>query len=175
MRNLRYLASVLIVVGGATAGDATVRYVKHPGTDAGACTSSSAPCHTIGYAVSQSLSGDTIRVHDGFYSETLQVLTGIDLTIEGGWTASFGWRNLDPAGTRIDPDDSGTAIVVQPATGSAHVRLESLTIRDGTASGSPYGGGVSVRALTAAATAKVTLDHVVLRENHAGTGGGAAV
>ncbi|MCP4200696.1 MAG: hypothetical protein GY769_02025, partial [bacterium] len=47
--------------------------------------------------------------------------------------------------------------------------------RDGTASGSPYGGGVSVRALTAAATAKVTLDHVVLRENHAGTGGGAAV
>ena len=54
-----------------TASAATVRYVSSVGDDSGDCTMS--PCRTIGYAIGQSTSGDTIRIAAGLYAEHLVV------------------------------------------------------------------------------------------------------
>jgi hypothetical protein len=59
----------LIFPGAASA--ATVRHVATTGADVGDCSVD--PCLTIGYAISQSVSGDTIDVAAGTYAEHVVV------------------------------------------------------------------------------------------------------
>lgn len=65
--------AVALGVGPASAGGVATRYVATTGVDAGTCTSPASPCLTITYAVSQSGSGDTVRVAAGQYPEEVVV------------------------------------------------------------------------------------------------------
>lgn len=167
---LRFLG-VLVLLLPAFAG-AAVRYVAQNGVDVGLCTTLVAPCATIQYAIDSSASGDTIRLHEGpAYAETIEISTALGvLTIEGGWADGFGWQHLDPAATIVDGGDSDAVLLLDPDSGTTDLRLEYLTIRNGS---DTYGGGVAVHGF-GSATTQVTLEHVHLRDNHAGTGGGAA-
>jgi len=64
---------------------ATIRYVTTGGSNSGNCSSS--PCKTITYAISQSVSGDTISVDAGTYDE--QVVIDKSLTLQGAGEATL--------------------------------------------------------------------------------------
>jgi PKD repeat protein len=59
--------------------DADGRYVATSGTDAGACSASTAPCATVQYAVNQAdAAGDTVYVDSGSYPELVHVAKSVD-------------------------------------------------------------------------------------------------
>jgi hypothetical protein len=95
------------------------------GSDTHNGRSPAAAYKTIRYAISRSVSGDSIRVASATYTENLSI--GVNLTIVGAsaWT------------TIIDGGHSGTAVAITSA--GAHVSLSQLTIRNG--SGKTHGGG----------------------------------
>jgi len=78
-----FLLIFVLVPGTLAAG--TNRYVNTTGTDAGDCSVSA--CATIGYALSQSSSGDTINVAAGTYIESALTIS-VDVTIIGAGEAS---------------------------------------------------------------------------------------
>jgi PKD repeat protein len=61
--------------------DPNGRYVAAAGVDAGDCSTSAAPCATIGYAVAQAVAGNTIYVGAGDYPEI--VAPTIELAFKG--------------------------------------------------------------------------------------------
>src|SRR5258705_7261508 len=63
-----------LVVGAGGHAQAADRFVSTTGSDAtNDCLSSTAPCATIGYALTQAASGDTVKVAQGTYQETLVI------------------------------------------------------------------------------------------------------
>ncbi len=99
---MKRIASVLLVVilcgvSSPTWGSATIRYVRTDGADNGDCTSVTAPCATIEYALSKPSAGsnDTIRISSGIYEETLVMpippspSVGLAITLSGGWDSNF--------------------------------------------------------------------------------------
>jgi hypothetical protein len=68
---------VVLAIGTATAAAAATRHVSKHGHDTGNCSHS--PCRTIGYAVGQADPGDTIRVDEGRYAESVAVLKQLTL------------------------------------------------------------------------------------------------
>jgi hypothetical protein len=115
------------------------------GSDTGNCQASA--CHTIGYAIGQAGSGDTISIAAGTYSERL--IIGINLTLMGAGAGS----------TIIDGANGGTVITVN---GGATVSLSGLTIQKGTSS---YGGGINNSA------GSLALNNVVVTSNTATVNG----
>jgi hypothetical protein len=122
--------AVASLAAAAVASPAT-RYVTTHGVDTGDCTLT--PCHTIGYAVSQSASGDTIKVGPGTYAETVTVAE--QLTLDGG-AASYhraakdDW-NRDHNSSRATIDatgkDNGVVITGSAASGTT---LRGFTIEN---------------------------------------------
>ena len=78
-----FLLIFVLVPGTLAAG--TNRYVNTAGTDSGDCSVSA--CATIGYALSQSSSGDTINVAVGTYIESALTIS-VDVTIVGAGEAT---------------------------------------------------------------------------------------
>jgi parallel beta-helix repeat protein len=97
------------------------RYVRQGGADAGNCLDSSAPCGTIGYAVSRSGPDDTILVYPGTYNESVDLktmLTEGDITlrtvddqggyeehtatVDGGWAPAFETSSKSAGNVTID-------------------------------------------------------------------------
>src|SRR5262245_33288160 len=78
-RNWRLVATarvelIALVIGVATLArpaEAVTRHVRHWGVDSGTCGGMTAPCRSIGKAVSLSISGDTVLVGPGQYSRDL--------------------------------------------------------------------------------------------------------
>jgi hypothetical protein len=133
-RSSTLLVAALAMVGGAglTFGIATpasatgsTLYVSSTGTDTGSCTSSSAPCATISYAVGVAGSGDTIYV-SGTIDDNVTVNT--TLTIAQ-------WPSGNPA--VVNGMSHGTVITIDPG---ANVNIDQLTVTGGTADF--QGGGI---------------------------------
>lgn len=82
LRSVFFLTALIFVTGvSAMAAD---RYVANSGSDANApCTNSLMPCATIQTAVTVSLSGDTIHVAAGTYTEPAPITVSISLTFLG--------------------------------------------------------------------------------------------
>jgi hypothetical protein len=131
------LAALLVA---RAADGAQTRCVK-PGGGAG-CEA------TIAAALALADSGDVVRVAAGTYVEN--VVLAENVTLEGGWNATFTAR--DPAAhvTAIEPDDPDFSVVaiqgsaVDPAS-STPVR-DGFKIRGGRADlGGNHGGGIRIR------------------------------
>lgn len=146
---LPILAAALAFAAGSAA--ATVRYVAPLGSDAGACTSSAAPCRSIQYSVNQSASGDEIRLSGGTFAgafspasydcngdlhvDAVACIVNKQLTMRGGyaatdWTTADPWRNP----TLIDGEGVRRALVVERTSTTAPVAsllLENVEIVNG--------------------------------------------
>lgn len=72
------LAGLTLSIGIASA---QTRYVDAGGTDTGDCSLPGSPCATIGYAVSQALTGDSVILASGNYAFTSTQLIDKSLTI----------------------------------------------------------------------------------------------
>jgi hypothetical protein len=121
-----------MVIGGTAVGtmpvvaSGTVLYVATTGTDTGTCQTSSSPCLTISYALTQAASGDTISIAAGTYDEDVAIGLSVDLT------------GATETSTIIDGGGANTTVAITSA--SATVAISDLTIKDGKAEN---GGGVS--------------------------------
>src|SRR5215813_8280022 len=87
------VVALLLAVATVQAAD---RFVSTTGSDtANDCLSSVNPCRSVGYALTQAATGDTMKVAGGSYRENLTVNTATTLTLSGGWAADFSAQ--DPA------------------------------------------------------------------------------
>jgi hypothetical protein len=123
---------------------ATDRFVATTGIDVGNCSNSGSPCQTIGFAIGQSVAGDTIHVASGTYNNEDNIPINQDLTIDGaGQTAT-----IVDAGGAANP-------VFFINTGT--VTISHLTIQNAN-SDSVCGGGIQNNDT-------LTLQNVTVRDN----------
>ncbi len=121
---------ITAALAGPAAASGVTRYVNATGSDAGDCTDAGAPCATVGYAVAQSSSGDTIEV-TGTIVGTVAIPDSFGtLTITG---------DESPANQPAVLDGNAGGTVVTVGNGS-NATLDYLTIQDGVSAGN--GGGV---------------------------------
>ena len=127
---------------------AAIRYVLDDGgVDAGDCSDPQAPCQTIQYALSQTGSGDTVRVANKFAPAVYTGPLTIDkpLTLEGGWNvtplpSTLLWRKPEPCEafrTVIDAMACGRAVTLADGVAAT---LDCLTITRGDATGAGGSG-----------------------------------
>ncbi|MGN6721896.1 MAG: beta strand repeat-containing protein, partial [Marmoricola sp.] len=130
------------VVAAAPATAANVWFVGGTGAaDTNSCTTSAAPCATVAGAMAKAgfVSGDTIDVAAGTYNQRLAFTTkGANLV------------GLD-AGAIFDGGAVGNASTAA-VNGAITVGLTNITLRNGSNSGSPYGGNLRIQAGTVNAT-----------------------
>jgi hypothetical protein len=132
------------------------------GSDDSDCSDPTDPCATIGYALSQALNGDDIRVAEGTYTETVDI--GITVTLKGGYTMS-GTLWLPSTGETIVDADGADASVFTIGPGN-QVMLEGLTVQ-GANHVNGEGGGFYINGAT------VVISDTVIRDNATDqTGGG---
>lgn len=132
----------------ATAAGAT-RYVATTGSDAGDCSAGSAPCLTIGYALTQAADDDTIAIGAGTFDENLTISKSVTLAGTG------------EGATILRNDDAGVAdATVTVATGAATVVISGVTVSHASPSTSPAAHGVLVTA-----DAIVTIDSSTVELN----------
>src|SRR5487761_615906 len=120
----------------------TTRFVATTGSDAGNCTNTSGNpvCKTIGYAVGQSASGDTIQVAAGLYCE--HVMIGTNLTITG---AGAGSTIVDGEGAGTSCTGAlttGTVFTIPAATPPLTVGISGPTVQHGSTPPGGSGGGI---------------------------------
>ncbi len=108
----------------ATSSGTNLFYVAPGGNDTNTCLTATAPCQTIEAAVGKAISGDTILLSSGTYTENLTL--NKNLTLLG----------TDTASTIIDGGQVNRVITV---TSQAEVTLNKLTITRGRAE---WGGGI---------------------------------
>jgi large repetitive protein len=123
-------AGITAAMAGPAAASGVTRYVNATGSDAGDCTDAGSPCATVGYAVSQSGSGDTIEV-TGTIAGTVTIPDSFGtITITG---------NESPLNQPAVLDGGAAGTVVTVGNG-AQATLDYLTIQNGASTGN--GGGV---------------------------------
>jgi hypothetical protein len=135
------------VVGGATlavsspaSASPTTFYVAVGGSDAGNCESASAPCATIGYAVSQAPAdvGGTIDIGPGTFpaSVSLSSMSGT-VTFQGTDASGVSGGTVVEAGTSM-----GTTF----GANRSHLNLDQLTVNglNGDAVDASYGATVTI-------------------------------
>ncbi len=134
----------------------TTRLVSTTGSDVGDCSMTA--CATITYAIGQSGAGDTISVATGTYTQT-GVIVDKNLTIQGAGASSTIVQAAATPGTatdRVFVINLGVTATIQSMTirngntssdgggilNNGTLTLNSVAIRNNTASGTASGGGV---------------------------------
>ena len=150
---VRPLASTNIIrtaAKGAAPVIANTRYVATTGNNASNnCLNSLSPCASLSYAAGQAVSGDTIQIEAGIYTEAGTDISGKSLTIIGAGTEA---TILQAAASPGIATDRVLRLSGQPCT------LQDLTIRHGV---SPSGGGINI------VNSQVTLNNVAVTDNRA--------
>lgn len=98
------------------------RYVAAGGVDAGSCSSSAAPCRTIGYAIGQSAAGDTVNVGPGTFVEN--VVVDRSVTLHGD---EDGATVIEPAASAPNPC-LGSSLCGGTASNMILVQASNVTI-----------------------------------------------
>lgn len=144
------VAALLLTLAPGPGVSAETLHVAKTGVDIGAC-SETAPCASLGYAVTVAAAGDTIKMGKGTFSGGVTI--GKDLTIDGAGAL----------GTRISSawDVTGVLTIGDPAV----VRITNLQITKGARKQPPGGGGILNRGT-------LTLEGVWVRSNDAAFAGG---
>ncbi|HEY72542.1 MAG TPA: hypothetical protein G4N99_04645 [Thermoflexia bacterium] len=128
-----------------TTGDRYAANVGGATDELNNCLIPSTPCRTIGHAVVQAVSGDTVKVAEGVYNEN-NVTLNKNITLRGGYYTSGpgAWEVSDPQGHETIVDAQGTGRVFY-VFGSP--TIEAFTIKGGDTAGS--GGGIYIYSLGA--------------------------
>ncbi len=129
-------AQQVVSVPSASAGPATL-YVAIGGRDTGNCTTSTSPCATITYAVSQAASGDTVDIGPGTFTAAVSLFEQGVLTFRGS-------NALDPSsGTIVEPTTPSAPIFQANRSG---FNLDQLTLDglSGTAVGADYAATINI-------------------------------
>jgi len=180
---MRPICTVILVLVLATgAAHAATRYVSTAGSDSGnACDVSTAPCRTIGQAVSAAASGDLINIAGGKYVESIKIdsASPLILTLQGGWDASF--TTLDVTGNPTfwsgGKADRALRITAYSNFSSKTITIDGITFQKSSARTLDPDGDLSGGALLAEsfsdATLKLTLEEVTFSKNKTTDDGGA--
>ena len=184
MRTFRMLGIVSLIVGGLLVLLLTPLGIragaqKHPQGTLCVTPGGTGGCYaTLQAAVDAATDGDTIRVAQGTYAETV-VLTK-SLTLEGGWSTDFTTRDWAAHVTTIDAQRNGSVIQIH---GTVSPTIEGFVITGG--DGSAYlgwGGGIEVYGAAVDGGGTVIIRHNVITDNVAcrlgtcqGEGGGIRV
>jgi hypothetical protein len=118
------------------------RYVATGGSDSGGndCSDSTAPCASVGRGAALADDGGNVLVAQGTYTENVTI-SGITLTLRGGYTISGTEWLTDTGETVIDGNDNGRVFFIHDNDST----LENLTVTGGNApEGEPWGGGIWV-------------------------------
>jgi len=152
----------------ALAGPA-VWYVAPSGS--GTLCSQSHPC-SLQTALSAAVDGDTVRVSQGTYYQTVTLNKSI--VLEGGWNTSFTHRDWDAYVTILDAQRSGSVIQVH---GTVSPTIEGFVITGGDGSGHfGWGGGIRIGASNAVIEHNTIISNVAcLAGGCGGTGGGIMI
>jgi uncharacterized repeat protein (TIGR01451 family) len=160
--------TLLVLVALVRADPGTLYVDGATGSDDSDCSNPAAPCATIGYALTQAVSGDEIRVAGGTYAERLFIDMGIRLS--GGYEAAGWTRDLATYETVVDAGGNGTAVMF--FAGSAGAMLDGFTVTGGETGAGSDGGGIGIRPDSGV----VTISRCTITDNRAGgVGGGIAV
>jgi hypothetical protein len=130
----RHLACVGIVCVLVAAPALTAdRFVATTGNDAANdCLTSTSACQTIGAALGQAGSGDTIKVTAGVFHEHVLIDASTALTVEGGWSADFGSRDPSLNVTTLDAQRNGRTFDVAAGAGETiSLTIDGVTITHG--------------------------------------------
>ena len=141
----KYLITSLVLGLGLTLAQLVLLNPTHPAAAAEAgvirCVNpgGTGGCYaSIQAAVNAANNGDTIRVAQGVYLETVLVTESVIL--EGGWSPNFSSRDWDAYITEIDAQRAGSVIRVD---GSVSPTIEGFVITGGDASAYlGWGGGI---------------------------------
>ena len=156
------LVMTALVAGKAHAAD---RFVSTAGSDtANDCLTSASPCRTVGYALTQAASGDTVKVAGGSYRENLTVNTATTLTLSGSWANNFSTQDTATTPTVLQ-QARGESVVTVLADGiTVAFSADGLTIQGGKEVFFPGGGGIQGQA-SAGGSLTLTLSRLVLQRN----------
>ena len=166
-----------LVVGNARAAD---RFVSTTGSDtANDCLSSLSPCHTVGYALAQAASGDTVKVAGGNYLENLSITTATTLILSGGWAGDFSVQDPTATPTVLTAATQLPGVTILANGITIGLTADGLTIQDGKnlpdGVGPPcrqgFGGGICAQ-VSAGGSLSLALSRVVLQRNLANRLGG---
>ena len=125
---LTVVISAVLLMGETFAVAQTILYVEPLGSCGG-----NSPCYsTVQEAVDDAVSGGIIRIAKGRYDEDLDLDLSENVTLEGGWDASFAARSATPGsstdssvnGTMTLSDDEGGAVILDD------VVIETVVIQD---------------------------------------------
>ena len=136
-------------------------YVATTGNDNNDCLSPASPCATINGAIGKASGGDTVNVAEGMYtgSGNEVVLIDRDITLLGGWDASF---TTQSGVSTIDGEGVRRGVTVNS---SITATLERFVAQNGN-SGIVEGGGIGNFSGT------LTLNYSTVSGNTASNGGG---
>ncbi len=172
------------------------RWVATRGTDASNdCAVATTPCASIGHAIDQSASGDTINVASGAYHEGVRVQTTTILTFLGGWNAGFTQRDprgapavINSAPTTLPPFNADgrhrdrTWVVYADSGATIDVTIDGFVLTRGQAvtnlpelpQGANFraGGGLTVDSYDSSAVTVTVRDTVITNNRSVDAGGG---
>jgi hypothetical protein len=132
------LTLVMIILATQPIRAAGPWYVAPGGDDGNDCLSPGTACATINGASSKANPGDTIYVATGTYTGTGNsvVLLDKDVTLSGGWDASF---TTQSGSSTIDAEDARRGITV---SGVVTAMIERFTVKNGSQHNYSVGGGI---------------------------------
>jgi hypothetical protein len=158
---------------GMTSSAQAARYVSTSGDDSSDCTTTSAPCATVGHAISMATAGESVYVATGRYNENV-VANNVSVSILGGYDETFTFQGNEPSTIR----GGGSRALHFSYTGStsALLVLDGLKIAGSTtlADSEAFvdgGGGLRIEA-TDTAEVEAHLTDSVVTKNTANYGGG---
>jgi len=154
------LSMTAITIGTQSARAAGPWYVTTAGDDNNDCLSPGTPCATINGAIGKATAGDTVNVAVGTYtgSSTEVVLINRDITLSGGWDATF---TLQSGMSTIDGQGARRGVTVNSVS-----TVEAFIIQNGSPFNSNSGGGIANFSST------LTLNNSIVRGNSTAFGGG---
>src|SRR5215467_3281551 len=174
-------AVVIIIALVAVEARAADRFVSTVGSDtANDCLTSTSPCRTVGYALTQAASGDTVKVAGGSYRENLTVNSATTLTLSGGWAGDFTAQDPVAMPTVLQAAAQLPVVTILASGITIGFTADGLTIQGGknlaTVLGPPcqqgLGGGICAQ-VSLGGTLNVALSHLILQRNLVnGRGGG---